>query len=163
MRAYKLYLTISNTYFRDWRMIIYLAISWILVIDFHLVIVQRITNHYNLFKRGDSKKLAERRKLAWRRKLPGVKEFTELVELYSYYWLLNIIHFNAGYHVEHNDFPAIPCSRLPVVRRIASEFYDTLPHWDLFEKAVLNLITKPSFGHGPIQKKYTQILQWALS
>ncbi len=33
---------------------------------------------------------------------------------------------NFGYHVEHHDFPRVPWVRLPRVRRLAPEFYDSL-------------------------------------
>ncbi|KAG8709722.1 hypothetical protein FRC08_018114 [Ceratobasidium sp. 394] len=32
-----------------------------------------------------------------------------------------------GYHNEHHDFPLIPWIRLPALRALAPEFYDTLP------------------------------------
>ncbi|KAJ0420756.1 methionine aminopeptidase [Aspergillus carlsbadensis] len=48
-------------------------------------------------------------------------------ETYSYYGPLNIFTYNVGLHNEHHDFPAIPWTRLHVLHRIASEFYEPLP------------------------------------
>jgi sphingolipid delta-4 desaturase len=49
-----------------------------------------------------------------------------LQETYGYYGRLNLIFFNRGYHNEHHDFPSVPWNRLPRVRAMASEWYDSI-------------------------------------
>ncbi|KAK4057485.1 sphingolipid delta-4 desaturase [Microbotryomycetes sp. JL221] len=48
-------------------------------------------------------------------------------ETWSYYGPLNIFAYNVGYHNEHHDFPSVAWTKLPELRRIASDFYDPLP------------------------------------
>lgn len=45
-------------------------------------------------------------------------------ETYSYYGLLNLVSLNIGYHNEHHDFPAVPWTRLPALRRLGSALYE---------------------------------------
>ena len=47
-------------------------------------------------------------------------------ETFDYYGPLNLVALNIGYHNEHHDFPDVPWSRLPRLKRMAPEFYDGL-------------------------------------
>ena len=51
-------------------------------------------------------------------------------ETYSYYGLLNYLTWNVGYHNEHHDFPYIPWSRLPVLKKTLPSIYNTLIKYD---------------------------------
>lgn len=50
-------------------------------------------------------------------------------ETYSYYGFWNFFNFNVGYHNEHHDFPRVPWTKLPLLKKMAPEFYDTLPYY----------------------------------
>jgi len=74
-------------------------------------------------------------------------EFVAGTETYSYYGSANFFNFNVGYHNEHHDFPRIPWSKLPLVRKIAPEFYDSLPHYTSYVTQVFwPYITDPELG-----------------
>ena len=65
---------------------------------------------------------------------------------HSYYGPLNFLTYNLGYHNEHHDFPYIPGSRLPEVRRIAPEFYDNIPHHTSWVKVLWDFIWMSDMG-----------------
>jgi len=83
-------------------------------------------------------------------------EFSPGQETYSYYGPLNYVNFNVGYHNEHHDFPRIPWSNLPKVRKIAPEFYDNLPHYDSYTQVIRRYITDPSIGPASRVKRSTK-------
>lgn len=47
-------------------------------------------------------------------------------ETYSYYGPINKIALNVGYHNEHHDFMSVPWNKLPQIKKMAPEFYDSL-------------------------------------
>ncbi|ESN98942.1 hypothetical protein HELRODRAFT_66489 [Helobdella robusta] len=72
--------------------------------------------------------------------------FKDGFETYSYYGPLNLLTFNVGYHNEHHDFPNIPGCKLPLVKKIAPEFYDNLPCHNSWVKVIYEFITNPNIG-----------------
>lgn len=61
-------------------------------------------------------------------------------ETYSYYGPLNLISFNVGYHNEHHDFSSIPWNKLPEIRRLAPEYYDTLEYHTSWTKLLFKFL-----------------------
>ncbi|EHQ24740.1 fatty acid desaturase [Mucilaginibacter paludis] len=47
-------------------------------------------------------------------------------ETKSYYGVLNVVNLNVGYHNEHHDFPSVPWNKLPQIKKVAGEHYETL-------------------------------------
>lgn len=47
-------------------------------------------------------------------------------ETISYYGPLNVLMCNVGYHNEHHDFAVIPWNRLPRLKQMAPEYYESL-------------------------------------
>lgn len=68
--------------------------------------------------------------------------FSKNNETYSYYGWMNWLTFNEGYHNEHHDFPAVPGSRLPMVSKIAPEFYKDLPTHDSWLGTLWNFVMR---------------------
>lgn len=106
-------------YFFGWDVLFYMIIGTLLAMGLHPVAGHFISEHY-MFAKG--------------------------FETYSYYGPLNFITFNVGYHNEHHDFPAVPGSRLPEVKRIAAEFYDNMPQHHSWTKVLYDFITDPAVG-----------------
>jgi sphingolipid delta-4 desaturase len=67
-------------------------------------------------------------------------------ETTSYYGKLNWLCYNVGYHNEHHDFPSVPWTRLPELRRIAWDFYSPLPAHKSWPYVTWKFITDPSVG-----------------
>jgi sphingolipid delta-4 desaturase len=68
-----------------------------------------------------------------------------LQETYSYYGIINTVAFNIGYHNEHHDFVGIPYNRLPLLRKIAPEYYEPLYQHASYIKLLWTFITNPNF------------------
>ncbi|GAA6012826.1 hypothetical protein JCM10207_005376 [Rhodosporidiobolus poonsookiae] len=67
-------------------------------------------------------------------------------ETWSYYGPLNLLAYNVGYHNEHHDFPSVAWTRLPALRKLASEFYDPLPQHKSWPGVTWRFITDPNVG-----------------
>lgn len=74
-------------------------------------------------------------------------------ETWSYYGILNWLTYNVGYHNEHHDFPSVPWTRLPELRKLAPEFYDVLPYHTSWTMVIINFIFSHHSGlHGRVKR-----------
>lgn len=122
--------------FHAWglRALLYLPLGTILASGLHPVAGHYLSEHY-VFRAGQ--------------------------ETYSYYGPLNRVTFNVGYHNEHHDFPYVPGSRLPALRRLAAEFYEPLYAHRSWASTIWQYVMRPDLGgfsrvkreprHGPAQ------------
>jgi sphingolipid delta-4 desaturase len=106
-------------YFFGGRVLGYLIFGSVMAMGLHPVAGHFVSEHY-MFKKG--------------------------YETYSYYGPLNWITFNVGYHNEHHDFPYVPGSRLPDVKKIAPEFYDNLPQHNSWTAVLYDFVMDPDVG-----------------
>lgn len=67
-------------------------------------------------------------------------------ETFSYYGNLNLLTWNVGYHNEHHDFPFVPGSRLPMVHKIANEYYAPLIQCDSWIRTIYRYVANPAIG-----------------
>lgn len=72
--------------------------------------------------------------------------FDDGQETYSYYGVLNVPFMNIGYHNEHHDFQKVPWSKLPALRALATESYDTLAYHTSWLLVHWKFITQPCMG-----------------
>lgn len=115
-------------YFLGYKVLVYMIGGSLLAMGLHPVAGHFVSEHY-MFKKG--------------------------YETYSYYGALNFITFNVGYHMEHHDFPSVPGSRLPEVKRIAKEYYDDLPQHNSWAKVLYDFITDPDIGpYARVKRKH---------
>ncbi|KAK4529971.1 hypothetical protein CCYA_CCYA03G0828 [Cyanidiococcus yangmingshanensis] len=65
---------------------------------------------------------------------------------YSYYGWANRVAFNIGFHNEHHDLPSVPWNRLPQLKRLAPEYYDTLFAYRSYRKLLREFILDPRWS-----------------
>lgn len=67
--------------------------------------------------------------------------YAEGQQTYSYYGPLNKVSFNVGFHNEHHDFFRIPWIRLPQLKKLAPEYYDSLYAHQSWSGLLWNFLT----------------------
>lgn len=118
-------------YFWGFKSLYYLLIGTLLCLGIHPMSAHFIAEHY-MFDRG--------------------------YETYSYYGPWNYLTFNVGYHMEHHDFPYIPGSKLPEVKRIAGEFYDNLPQHSSWLNVIYVYLFHPRMGpYSRVKRDYEDL------
>lgn len=107
------------------KALLYFPLSTLIVMGLHPIAGHYIAEHYLVEHLAD--------------KELRVKQGQET---YSYYGPLNVLAFNVGYHNEHHDFPYIAGSRLPALRKLAPEFYETLHQHTSWTRSLWDFVFK---------------------
>ncbi|KAG5499615.1 hypothetical protein JIQ42_05090 [Leishmania sp. Namibia] len=105
-------------YFWGWWPLFYFSLSTLLGTGWHPLSGHFISEHFVLMGSGDQ-------------------------ETFSYYGPLNWVMWNAGYHVEHHDFPNIPWTRIAKLNVIAPEFYVDLHRTKSLPGALFDFVLDP--------------------
>lgn len=67
-------------------------------------------------------------------------------ETYSYYGPLNKVAFNVGHHNEHHDFANVSWEKLPKIREMAPEYYNSLKYHTSWIRVLFEFIFSPKMG-----------------
>jgi sphingolipid delta-4 desaturase len=103
-----------------WTSFFYLLLSSVCAVGLHPVGARWIQEHYLT--------------------IPGGQE------TFSYYGPLNRVAFNVGYHNEHHDLMRVPWTRLPKLRAMAPEMYDTIHYHTSWTRLLVRFIMDPEIG-----------------
>jgi sphingolipid delta-4 desaturase len=61
-------------------------------------------------------------------------------ETKSYYGRLNLVNLNVGFHNEHHDFPSIPWNRLPKIKNLADDHYESLGYHKSYTRLLFEFL-----------------------
>lgn len=61
-------------------------------------------------------------------------------ETKSYYGRLNSVNLNVGFHNEHHDFPSIPWNKLPKLKKMADQHYESLGYHRSYTRLLLQFL-----------------------
>ena len=109
-----------------WRPLAYFVLSSFLAGSLHPCAGHFIAEHYILTSTKAATSTVSERHSGKASAVAPAPNVPKPEETYSYYGPLNFFTYNVGLHNEHHDFPAVPWTRLPTLRKIAHEFYDDL-------------------------------------
>lgn len=128
-----------------WHIIGIMCGGSVLAMGLHPVAGHFISEHYIMFSKEKKESQEKLNDKMYDGVMVSSGEFL-IPETCSYYGILNNLTFNVGYHVEHHDFPSIPGRRLPLLRKIAPEFYDCMQHHTSWSYVLYKYIMDPSVG-----------------
>ncbi|EPX71623.1 dihydroceramide delta-4 desaturase [Schizosaccharomyces octosporus yFS286] len=117
--------------FLGWRSMAYFFLSSFMAGSLHPTAGHFLSEHYNVTR---TRLIQE-----------GPGKDTPL-ETFSYYGPLNILVYNAGYHIEHHDFPYVAWTRIAKVRELAPEFYNNIPDCKSWSGIIYQFITDSNVG-----------------
>lgn len=117
--AVQIGVTAATIHFLGWTAILYFLLSLAFSIGLHPLGARWIQEHF-VFREGQ--------------------------ETYSYYGPANKLILNTGYHNEHHDLMMIAWPKLPKLKAMAPEFYDTLYSHRSYTKLLFRFLFDPKLS-----------------
>lgn len=108
-------------YFFGWWPLIYFVVSTLMGTSWHPLAGHFISEHFVFKGEGGQ-------------------------ETFSYYGIFNLVMWNAGYHVEHHDFPNVPWTKIAKLNTIAPEFYVDLYRTDSWAGTLFDFLLDPEIN-----------------
>lgn len=108
--------TVALVYFLGFKALLYLTLSLFFSVGLHPLGARWVQEHF--LTHGDHQ------------------------ETKSYYGRLNTVNLNVGYHNEHHDFPSVPWNKLPKLKQLADEHYETLGYHTSYTRLLLQFLFK---------------------
>jgi len=107
---------VGVVYFFGWKYLVYQLLAATFMNGLHPLGMRQVQEHYFLVKGQPTN---------------------------SVYTNIHTLCLNIGHHVEHHDFATIPWNRLPLLTKLAPDYYTKLKHYSSYTQVLFEFLLNP--------------------